>query len=299
MNLIRPYHFAQFRAEGFLPYYQAIARAGGVLCFDLADSRRGANGAAIGALKQAERRNVQQLLHTLQPQLDLGRLALRLNAPSTPHFAEDLALLHTLPGLHAVLVPKLEQPQALQQVLEQLPATVQHVIPVLETATALAFLPTLLSVSDARLRLVAFGHGGGNPSQGHFQCHHSESETYWDWIAQLDAHLSAAGKQLLNAPMPQLDNAPQFRAMLQRLRSFPSAAGQITLCLAQTLLCAEPVVSRTGTPALLPVPGPDNAHQLVRTFEQGQRPGRFFTFDKGRSVISPQEYVAALLRSKL
>ncbi|MBO0358070.1 hypothetical protein J0X19_08960 [Hymenobacter sp. BT186] len=290
MKAIRPYHFAQVRASGFTTYYQAIVAANGVVCFDFEDSvRADTSEAHTVALKQDQRQQVRQLLQT--PGLDYERLALRLNAPDTPYYAADIAALRGLPGLHAVFVPKVEHPAALRQVLRELPMPVRHLIAVVETQAGFEALPELLADADPRLGLVAFGHCDYNLSLGHFPFFHQDSEQYWEWLAELDMHLHAAGKQLINSPVLQLADAAYFGTVLHRLRSYPSATGQITLCLSQTLSCHEP------GPAVLPdlhqTPRPECVSHITHHFEQQQSAGRFFAVDANRRLISPHEYQAA------
>lgn len=289
MKFIRPYHFARFQRQGFQPYYQAIVAAEGVVCFDFEDSIQGIDPAATVAAKQVQRRQVRQLLQSsgLAP----DHLAVRLNAPHTPHYAADVQALRGLPGLHAVFVPKAEHPDALRQVLRELSLPVRHVVPVVETRAGFAALPELLALSDTRLGLVAFGHCDYNLSCGHFPFFHHDAEPYWAWLAELDAHAQAAGKQLLNSPLLQLANADLFGAVLHRLRSFPSAVGQITLCLSQTLACGQAAVHPAS--ALRTGAAPECAQALVRRFEQAQPGARAFAVDARRRLISPHEYAAA------
>ncbi len=290
MQHLRPYHFAQLREAAFLPYYAAIVGAGGIVCFDWEDSMQVAgDDDATRALKHAQRQQVRQLL--ARPDLAGEHLAVRLNAPDTAHYAADIQALRGLPGLHAVFVPKAEHPDALRQVLRELPVPVRHVVPIVETTAGFAALPALLAVPDARLALVAFGHCDYNLSLGLFPFRHQDAAQYWDWVAELDAHLQAAGKHLLNSPVLRLAADAHFQAVLHRLRTYPSAAGQITLCLRQTLACAA------AAPAAGPPPAagftPDFGPHLTQCFEQHQLPGRFFALDAERRLISPHEYAAA------
>ena len=288
MQRFRPYHFVQLREAAFQPYYAAIVGAGGTVCFDWEDSIQVlGDEEATQALKHTQRQQVRQLVAS--PGIASERLAVRLNAPGTAHYAADLQSLRGLPGLHAVFVPKAEHPDTLRQVLRELPVPVRHVIPIIETVAGFAALPALLAVPDARLAFIAFGHCDYNLSQGIFPFQHQDSVPYWAWVAELDACLQAAGKLLLNSPVLRLDDETYFQAVLHRLRAYPSAAGQITLCLRQTLACA------TAGPAaaFFPLAGPDCAPQLAQRFEQHQQPGRFFALDANRRLISPHEYVAA------
>jgi hypothetical protein len=288
MQPLRPYHFAQLREAAFQPYYAAILGAGGIACFDWEDSIQVlGDEAATLALKHAQRQQVRQVL--AHPGIAGEGLAVRLNAPGTAHYAADLRALHGLRALHAVFVPKAEHPDALRHVLRELPVPVRHVIPIVETAAGFDALPALLAVPDVRLSLVAFGHCDYNLSKGLFPFQHQDSAQYWAWVAELDGHLQAAGKHLLNSPVLRLDDEAYFRAALHRLRAYPSAAGQITLCLRQTLACATAASAVDFTPAA----GPDCAPQLAQSFEQHRQPGRFFALDAHRRLISPHEYVAA------
>jgi citrate lyase beta subunit len=289
--LIQPYHFIDCRPTGFIPFYQRIIAANGVACFDFEDSIGAdeADEATTVALKQAQRHQVGQLL-TTTPQLDFNLLAVRINAPDTAHYAADLAALRGLPGLHAVFVPKVEAPETLRQVLQELPLPVRHVVAVVETAAAFDNLPALLSLPDPQLNLVAFGHCDYNLSCGHFPFFHHDAPQYWAWLAELDRHAQATSKRLLNSPVLRLADDAHFRAVRQQLRQYPSIIGQITLCLAQTELCAQPAAAS----ALLPLlPAPDAAEQLTAQFEQGQLAGRTFALNAGRRLISPHEYAAA------
>ena len=291
MKPLRPYHFARAQRRGFAAYYQAIVAADGIVCFDFEDSIRGADQATTLAAKQAQRRRVRGLLQDAG--LAPARLAVRLNAPNTPHYAADLRALRGLPGLHAVFVPKAEDPAALRQVLRELPLPVRHVVPVVETQAGFAALPALLALPDPRLDLLAFGHCDYNLSCGHFPFFHQDAEPYWGWLAALDAHAQAAGKRLLNSPVLQLADAALFAAVLHRLRGLASAAGQITLCLSQTLACRQ---EDTGGVAAAAVPagaGPECAQGLVRRFEQASPGGGAFAVDAQRRLISPHEYAAA------
>ncbi|MDQ2772892.1 MAG: aldolase/citrate lyase family protein [Bacteroidota bacterium] len=289
MPAIRPYHFAQFRAAGFLPYYRAIVAADGIVCFDFEDSIQAETEAATFCLKQVQRRQVRQLLQG--PGLSADRLAVRINAPATPHYRSDLVALRGLPGLHAVFVPKVAHPDHLRQVLRELPLPVRHVVAVVETQAGFAALPELLALRDARLGLVAFGHCDYNLSLGNFPFHHQDSAPYWEWLAELDAHLLRAGRRLLNSPVLQLADAALFQEVLGRLRAYPSATGQITLCLSQTLACAAPA---SPAPArTLAARPPESVEPLRVRFEQARLPGRAFAVDATRRLISPHEYEAA------
>ena len=288
MPAIRPYHFAQFRAAGFLPFYRAIVAADGIVCFDFEDSMQAETEAATACLKQGQRRQVRQLLQG--PGLRPDRLAVRINAPTTPHYRADLAALRGLPGLHAVFVPKVAHPEHLRQVLRELPLPVRHVVAVVETQAGFAALPELLALRDARLGRLAFGHCDYNLSLGNFPFHHHDSATYWAWLAELDAHLHAAGRQLLNSPVLRLADAALFQDVLGRLRAYPSATGQITLCLSQTLACAAPARPAPGRTLAA---GSEESESLCHGFEQGRLPGRAFAVDATRRLISPHEYEAA------
>lgn len=294
MRLLRPYHFVQYRPAGFKPFYRRIVAAGGIVCFDFEDSIGGIAPAspATTALKQAQRHNVVQLLrHT--PGLDLSRIAVRINSPHTAHYAADVAALRGLPALHAVFVPKVEHPETLLQVLDELPLPVRHLVPVLETTAAFAHLPALLAPADSRLGLVAFGHCDYNRSAGHFPFFHHDSPQYWQWLRELNQHLLATGKQLLNSPVLRLDDADHFRAVVQQLRTLASAAGQITLCLAHTQACGEAVADKLAPPA--PRALADHAGPLIQHFERGRLAGHTFALDEQRRLISPHEYEAARL----
>lgn len=264
--------------------------ANGVACFDFEDSIGAADAdeATTLALKQTQRRQVRHLL-TTTPGLAIDHLAVRINSPASPHYAADLAALRGLPGLHAVFVPKVETPDTLHQVLRELPLPVRHVVAVVETAAAFAKLPALLSPTDPRLGLVAFGHCDFNLSCGYFPFFHHDAREYWAWLTELDQHLRAAGKRLLNSPVLRLADDAHFRAVLQQLRRYPSAAGQITLCLRQTELCAEAAMPATP----LRCPPDDDAGRLTTHFEQSRLAGRTFALDETRRLISPHEYLAA------
>lgn len=286
--MLRPYHFVQLRPTGFKPFYQRIVAADGVACFDFEDSigANDADEASTVALKAAQRRRVRQVLATT-PGLASERLAVRINAPGSAHYAADLAALRGLPGLHAVFVPKVEHPDTLRQVLRELPLPVRYVIAVVETAAAFASLPALLAFPDPRLELVAFGHCDFNLSCGHFPFFHHDAPEYWAWLTELHQHLRAAGKRLLNSPVLRLADDAHFRAVLHRLRQYPGAAGQITLCLRHTELCAQAAVALPLRPAA------EDAGQLTAHFEQSRLRGRTFALDAARRLISPHEYLAA------
>lgn len=290
MQPLRPYHFAQLRDVAFQPYYAAIVGAGGIVCFDWEDSIQVlGDEEATRTLKHAQRQQVRQVLAS--PGIAGEHLAVRLNAPGTAHYAADLRALRGLPGLHAVFVPKVEHPETLRQVLRELPVPVRHVVPIIETTAGFAALPALLAVADARLTLVAFGHCDYNLSLGLFPFQHQDSAQYWAWVAELDAHLQAAGKHLLNSPVLRLADEAHFGAVLHRLRTYPSAAGQITLCLRQTLACAT--AAAEAGPPLIAGSSPDFGPHLAQRFEQHRLPSRFFALDTERRLISPHEYAAA------
>lgn len=293
MRHFRPYHFAQYRMAGFRSFYEKIVSAGGVLCFDFEDSimADAPDVAATTHLKRTQRRHVRHLLrHT--PGLDFEQLAVRINAPGTPHYAADLDALRGLPTLHAVFIPKTEDPATIRQVLHDLPLPVRHIIPVVETAAAFSRLPELLAPNDPRLDLVAFGHCDFNLSCGHFPFYHQDAREYWGWLAELDAQLQQAGKQLLNSPVLRLADTAYFEAVLLRLAALPSAVGQITLCLAQTRACAAGVPA-PAAPTALAAPVPDQPDLLAEDYEQGRQPNRNFVLDAERRLITPHEYEAA------
>ncbi|WP_018412168.1 HpcH/HpaI aldolase/citrate lyase family protein [Methyloversatilis thermotolerans] len=64
-----------------------------------------------------------------------GRAVLRINAEGTPHFADDVALLH-LPGVSALMLPKAESPDSLRRLHAQYPSL--PLLPLIETARGLA-----------------------------------------------------------------------------------------------------------------------------------------------------------------
>ena len=160
-----------------------------------------------------------------------------------------------------------------------------------ETEAGFTALPELLALCDARLGLVAFGHCDYNLSLGHFPFFHHDAPRYWEWLAELDAHLHRAGRQLLNSPVLHLADADLFQDVLGRLRAHPSATGQITLCLSQTLACAAPAGPAPARP--LAARPPESARPLCARFEQARLPGRAFAIDATRRLISPHEYEAA------
>ncbi|MGI4874191.1 MAG: aldolase/citrate lyase family protein [Janthinobacterium lividum] len=289
MKSIRPYHFARLQRTGFLPYYRTIIAAGGVVCFDFEDSVEASDAAATLALKKAQRRQVRQLLRVAG--LDAGQVGIRLNAPGTTHYLADLRALRGGPDLHTVFVPKVEHPDVLAQVLRELPVAVRHLVAVVETRAGMAALPALLHLRDPRLGLVAFGHCDYNLSCGHFPFFHQDSSRYWEWLAELDAHLRAAGKQLINSPVLQLADAALFQAVLRRLRTLPSVVGQLTLCLSQTLACQQ--AAADPLPTLAVGQAPECAHCLAHSFEQARAGNRAFAVDAQRRLISPHEYAAA------
>jgi citrate lyase beta subunit len=293
MATLLPYHFARLRAADFRPFYQQVTAGRGFVCFDFEDSLDADSPAATRQLKQAQRRAVVDFLLARRGQLDFRRVGLRINAAGTADYAADLVALAALPALGCVFLPKAEEPTQLRRLLLDLPLAVNHVIPVLETAAAFARLPALLAEADPRLGRYAFGHCDYNLSCGHFPFFHHDSARYWEWLAELDRHCRAQGKQLLNSPMLQLNDAAAYQAMLARLAAYPSVGGQITLSLAQTRLCAA------APPPLTPLPSHDRpgaaacARSLVQRFARHRQPQSAFAVDADRELVSPHEVRAA------
>ena len=274
-----------------MDFYQRVQQAQGLLCFDLEDSLQGPNPATTLLRKAERRRAIAELCQT-----GPYALGLRLNAPNSPHYAADVALLRELPPLHCVFVPKIEQPAALQQVLEALPDTVRSVVPVVESVAGFANLAAVLAVQHPAFSTFAFGHCDYNLSAGHFPFHHHDSPVYWAWVAALDAQARYAGKQLLNSPVLQLDNDAAFRQVLAQARTFASISGQVTLCLTHTWLCNNQLEKFSGlaeVPALPAEGHPVAARRVVRQFEAHRLPATAFAIGPQRELISPHEYAAA------
>ncbi|UOQ71333.1 aldolase/citrate lyase family protein [Hymenobacter cellulosilyticus] len=138
MSYLQPYHFARFQAAGFLGFYQRVRRSGGILCFDLEDGIQHPDPERCLLLKREQRRNVVTLLRELAPHLDFAGLGLRINAPGTAAYAEDVQALQLLPRLGYVFVPKVENAAQVQTVHNALPAErLPELIPVVETGRAL------------------------------------------------------------------------------------------------------------------------------------------------------------------
>ncbi len=297
MPSVLPYHFVQQReAADFARFYslfQAATPHGGYLCFDLEDSLVAPTAAAT-LTRKAHGRTAFRTLATAPFGPDLARTILRINGAQTPHFAADLALLRELPPFHAVILPKVSSARQVQRVLDALPPSVGHLIPIIETVEGLAAVSAIAALPDARLKAVAFGHCDLNLSLGHFPFHHHDSAHYWHWVATLDHALTATGKGLLNSPLLRLDDGAAFSTVLSCLTAYSSAIGQITLSLAQTQWCARPPSLSSGRVAFAPQPpAAALAHRLLTDAQAYGLPDSALALTPERVVISPQEVLAA------
>ncbi|MGY6633147.1 MAG: HpcH/HpaI aldolase/citrate lyase family protein [Alkalilacustris sp.] len=119
----------------------------------------GACGAIIDledAVDPADKAQARAILGAASP--DWSRVVVRMNAAGSPWFAEDLAVLSTLP-VRAILLPKCEGPDQ----VEAVGAKVAHdrsappaIIPQIETARGVHALDRILACPS--VPRVAFGH---------------------------------------------------------------------------------------------------------------------------------------------
>ncbi|MBC7447821.1 MAG: hypothetical protein H7330_07155, partial [Hymenobacteraceae bacterium] len=301
MLSLRPYHFVQLRPGAdfsvFLTHFRTAAPADALLCFDLEDSLQADSPAATAARKAAGRHTLAALL-TSPGAPDPATVAIRVNAVGTAAYALDQRLLMTLPTPRAVLLPKVESGAAVRRALADLPAGLTDVIAIVETAAGLRAVPELATLThDARFTTLALGHSDLNLSLGHFPFHHQESATYWQWVAYLDRHLAPAGKRLLNSPVLRLADHALLTATLRRFATYRSAAGQITLSLAQTHWCGRHTPPATGWPAEPAAPAPTAiraaARHLLAAAASAPVPGSALALTPERRIIAPQEVAAA------
>ncbi len=113
----RPDRFAKARSSG-----------AHVIMLDLED--------AVAADRKAAAREAVGAWLAAQPTGDGAAVYLRVNAPSSPHFAPDLALL-SQPGIAGVVVPKVEAPGELDAVVAAYAGT-GSILPMIESAQGLA-----------------------------------------------------------------------------------------------------------------------------------------------------------------
>ncbi|MCL5020127.1 MAG: aldolase/citrate lyase family protein [Bacteroidetes bacterium] len=296
MSGIRPYYFCRLRTDGFIPFYEKIARLGGVLCFDLEDSIDGPDEKASGNLKARQRAMLVDLLRSLESRIGKPMIGVRINSPSSEFYSHDLSAIHSLKRLHSIFLPKLEEAAELESFASELRIDADEIIPVVETTKALDNIDRILSINDPRFKSVAFGHCDFNLSCGFFPFHHQDSDKYWEWMDILDKHVSSSEKVLINSPVLRLGDSTLFKSTLSALGRYRSVTGQITLCLEQTESCAsydDGPVKRISCskPPSDPI---EQARHIVSLFESNRVDGRSFAIDERREIISPQEYSAAM-----
>ena len=93
-----------------------------------------------------------------------------------------------------------------------------------------------------------------------------------------------------------LNDLTSFSGILYQNQTIPGIAGQITLCLDQTLLCGKVDQNFGFTKILSKYNNLNNnelALKIVYEFEKFRIEDRFFALDNFRNLISPQEYFAA------
>ncbi len=298
MQSLRPYHFARPRARGAREYCRQIRACGGALCFDLEDSVYSPDQAECRVMKEGRRREVMGLLEALGEGPGFPDLFVRINAPGTDDYKLDLHALGTRRYLPGLFLPKVESANEIENVLRAFPEPPPAVVPVVESRAGFASVSTILAMPHASFHDIAFGHCDYNLDCGYFPFYHQDTEEYWSWIDQIDAAARASGKGVVNSPVLRLDDEAFFNVVVNRLTTYPSVRGQVTLSLMQARQCAAPhaFTAAKGQSRAIRRMNATSADDLVRVFEQHRVEGSFFAIDDERTVISPHEYRAALRR---
>jgi len=296
MRQIRPYHFSRFRSAGFSSFYNRVKDSHGILCLDFEDSIGDPDSEASRKSKQIQRAAVVDLLRSLNLDSEEERIGIRVNSIYSEYFQEDIEAINSLRHLHSIFLPKVESPEAVLRLAHCLEANVNEIIPVIETEKGLNGIENILSFSNSSFKAVAFGHCDFNLSKNCFPFFHQDSDKYWEWISLVDRMAAEAGKKLINSPVLRLDDRELFLWTLRKILEYPSIEGQATLCLKQTEWCSQSELETSdelGKWKMARVPDFDIAISIVEKFENHRLERRMFAVDNDRTVISPQEYLAA------
>jgi HpcH/HpaI aldolase/citrate lyase family len=296
MRRILPYHFCKLRAYGFFSFYQKVRMNDGVLCLDMEDSIDDPDKGRSRELKQLQRTAIIDLLKRLNLENERDRIGIRINSGHSEHFDEDLSAVNSLKNIHSIFLPKVEDPQEIQCLLENLTVKVDEVIPIVETWKAFDRIDEILSFPDIRFVRIIFGHCDFNLSKNCFPFFHQDSNEYWEWISFLDRKARTAGKKLINSPVLRIDDERFFLWTLNKLSEYPSVEGQATLSMKQTEWCSRAEDSSSKESRKWKkgrVSEFDAATSIVENFRIYRLDGKSFAVDDNRMVISPQEYFAA------
>lgn len=186
---------------------KAFASAADALSFDLED-------AVAASRKSAAREALRAWLTQLAPQ-DEKKIIVRVNAPDTDDFAEDLAMLSGMP-VHLVNVPKLETAAQVQSTVTALDAVgiAADLLITIETPGALA-QATSIAKAHARVQGLQLGLADLFEPLG---IDRHDPATLRQVMLTLRLAAGEAGKYVLDAAYANVGDPDGFRAeaMLSR-----------------------------------------------------------------------------------
>lgn len=294
INNIRPYHFTKQVGKNFKDFFEQVVSCDGIVCFDWEDSVSSERQDQIATLKNMHRRSIVDGLLAMASDINWMKIGLRINGIATPFYRNDIEAISSLDSIHCVFVPKIESGRDVEKVLMEMPRHVEEIIPIVETQAGLRNIESIMSIKDARLKRLAFGHCDFNLSNHYFPFFHQDSEHYWLWMESLDGLAIKAGMAWINSPVLRLNEDLYFQQILSKNKSYKTITGQVTLSLKQTLLCKEDItcqqieLHQNKCEDVL-----KQAMQTIERFEKYKLDQRFFAIDENRVLISPQEYMQA------
>ena len=292
---MRPYHFTTGIKQNFKKYYELILNSGGIICFDFEDSLGCAVDSDTDIVKNTFRKELLSELNMLLHDVSFSNLGFRINIPGSEQFEYDMESLNNIQAIGCIFIPKVESSRMIRSATHHISTNVSEIIPIIESNTAFTNLEDILSFEDPRFKNVAYGHCDHNFSFGRFPFIHQDSEAYWNHFAYLDENCRRSGKGLINSPLLELDNTALFLHSLSKCRQYSSYKGQITLCMNQTKLCYTFNNDYDRNCSFDSVPSKMlSAKELVESFNKFRIPGKSFSVDDQRRIISPQEHKSAL-----
>ncbi|HUI29316.1 MAG TPA: aldolase/citrate lyase family protein [Candidatus Acidoferrales bacterium] len=297
MRKIRPYYFSKLRTSDFLSFYMRVRSCDGIVCFDFEDSIDDPDKTLARKLKEDQRSAVVKLLKSMKLDDEMNGIGIRVNSCRSEFIQEDLDAINSLRNLHSIFLSKAEHSHEVAQLMNNLTADVEEIIPIIETRAGFDCAGEILSFQNSKLKSIAFGHCDFNLSTNCFPFHHQDSAEYWEWISFLNRKAKEAGKKLINSVVLSLNDEKLFQWVLRKLTEYPSVEGQAVLSMKQTEWCsrAQFEFSNVGVGRWKKARKPDFdiAISVVDNFQSHRLEGKSFALDKNRTVTSPQEYTAA------
>lgn len=296
---IQAYQFIKYNENTSIEHLEKVCKTGAVICFDFEDGiLNPLEMDMTSSLKEKARvhfNTLYPLIYNLNKDLKVG---VRLNNVKTAEFEKDLISIKGK-TLHSIFIPKIEQSDEIQFVLDklhELEIEYKNLIPIIESKKGFENLAHTLP-SNQEIDKIAFGHCDYNLDIDAYPFFHQDSWEYWKWITVIIATIEKKGIQLINSPYLNTDNEAFFCSMLDYITTKKNHfCGQITLSTRQSELCKSRESSKEDFTENLENKNKISANknlalELVNEFEANNK---LKGLSKSNNrLISLQEYLAS------